>query len=375
MAKADALYVTIYNHLKESIQNNCYSNGTRLPTEMELAQQFYVSRITTKKALNALAEEGLIVRIPGKGSFTKESYNSIKGSVNSDTSKTIALVMGGYASSFGLDILNGVMDTADRLSLNMILKATYNSQEKESQIISSLMNAGVSGIIVQPSQGELYSETILKAVYTGYPIVMLDRMMHGINVPFVGVDNVELSRYAVEQILMNNHKNIALIAMADENSSTIEERMRGYSEAFVDVGVPVNKDLFLTDINSRLHEAGLTAESDGAYDFYVGQIQEFIERHPEITAVFGTEYSAAKAAFDAARRLGRKIPEDISIVSFDIDSSYIGSHKMSYIKQPQRQMGIHACEILYNIMHRKSIEELKCLLPGEWVDGFSIKKL
>lgn len=375
MSKTDSLYITIYNFLKENIKKNCYSNGTRLPTEMELAKQFYVSRITTKKALNVLAEEGLIVRIPGKGSYTKESYQSRGGVVSNAVTRTITLVMGGYSSSFGLDILNGVMDAADRLSLNMIIKATYSSQEKEAHTINSLMSSGVDGIIVQPSQGELYSETLLRAVYNGYPIVMIDRTMQGINVPFVGVDNTQLSFYATEKLLKSNHRNIALLAFADEKSSTIKERMDGFAKAFLENGIMINKSLFFTNINDRLHFAGLTSESDGAYEFYVDEIHRFLLEHPEVTAVFGTEYAVSKAAHDAIRRIGRRVPDDISLVSFDMDSSYMGLHRMSYIKQPQRQMGIKACELLNDIINNRSIDEINCIMPGEWIDGNSIKKL
>lgn len=375
MSKEETLYMTIYNYIKENIEKNCYTNGTRLPTEMELAKQFFVSRITAKKAMNALVDEGLVIRIPGKGSFTKEGYQNRGGIVGTEVTRTIALVMGGYSSSFGLDILNGVMDTADRLSMNMILKATYSSQEKEAQIISSLMSSGVSGIIIQPSQGELYSETLLRAVFNGYPVVMIDRMMQGINVPFVGVDNAKLSFYAAEKLIKKNHKNVALLAFADETSSTIKERMQGFSEAFLENGMMVNRELFFTNINTKLYQAGLTSESENAYEFYVKEIQGFLKEHPEITAVFGTEYAVSKAAHDAIRRLGKRIPEDISIVSFDMDSSYMGLHRMSYIKQPQRQMGITACEILNNIINNRSVGQLNYILRGEWVDGHSIKKL
>lgn len=371
--KSDSLYMTIYNYLKENILNNCYANGVRIPTEMELAKQFYVSRITSKRALNALVDDGLIVRIPGKGSYVKDYYIRHQGiMLNSGVKKSIALVMGGYSNSFGLDILNGVMDTAEEMSLNMVLKATYSFQEKEGQIITSLMNSGVSGIIVQPAQGELYSEAILKAVYSGYPIVMIDRKMQGINAPFVGIDNQAMGTLATEKLLEKNHRNIALIALADENSSTINERMTGYINALVNNGLPVNKDLFLTKFNRRMQEAGISNESADSYDFIVNEIMAFLKEHEEVTAILGTEYSVSKAAYDAVRKLGKKVPKDISIASFDMYTGHIGLPAISHVMQPQRLMGIRACEILNDMINGRTISELNCILPGEWVDGHSI---
>lgn len=373
MDKSDSLYMTIYNYLKENILNNCYANGVRIPTEMELAKQFYVSRITSKRALNALVEDGLIVRIPGKGSYVKDYYIKHQGiMLNSGIKKSIALVMGGYSNSFGLDILNGVMDTAEEMSLNMVLKATYSFQEKEGQIITSLMNSGVSGIIVQPAQGELYSEAILKAVYSGYPIVMIDRKMQGINAPFVGIDNQAMGALATEKLIEKNHRNIALIALADEKSSTINERKTGHINALVNNGISVNKDLFLTRLNRHMQEAGISSESADSYDFIVNEIMTFLKEHEEVTAILGTEYSVSKAAYDAVRKLGKKVPKDISIASFDMYTGHIGLPVISHVMQPQRLMGIRACEILNDMINGRTISELNCILPGEWVDGHSI---
>ena len=67
------MYETIYNDLLEGIRNGTYPAGSRLPSEKELAGQYGVSRITSKKALELLAERGMISRMPGRGSFVLET--------------------------------------------------------------------------------------------------------------------------------------------------------------------------------------------------------------------------------------------------------------------------------------------------------------
>ncbi len=66
------LYHQIYVVLREKILNGAYRAGTRLPGEQGLASDFGVSRITTKRAVNELAAEGLVVRERGRG--TKVSF-------------------------------------------------------------------------------------------------------------------------------------------------------------------------------------------------------------------------------------------------------------------------------------------------------------
>lgn len=78
------LYEQIKLILREQILNSELSPGTQLPTEIELCQQFDVSRITVGKALNELARSGLIERIQGKGSIVsrrpiQETFATISG--------------------------------------------------------------------------------------------------------------------------------------------------------------------------------------------------------------------------------------------------------------------------------------------------------
>lgn len=63
------LYRQIQDHLRASIESNEWRVGDRIPTEQQLCAQFGVSRITVVRALNRLADEGLITKAQGKGTF------------------------------------------------------------------------------------------------------------------------------------------------------------------------------------------------------------------------------------------------------------------------------------------------------------------
>lgn len=62
-------YFQIYEYLHEIIVQRGFEIGDKLPTEMELAEKFNVSRMTSKKALDKLVIEGMVVRKKGKGTF------------------------------------------------------------------------------------------------------------------------------------------------------------------------------------------------------------------------------------------------------------------------------------------------------------------
>lgn len=72
------LYHRLYVILRERIVNGTYSQGQVLPSEGELMTSFGVSRITAKRALNDLADEGLVERSRGRGTTVTEAGASLR---------------------------------------------------------------------------------------------------------------------------------------------------------------------------------------------------------------------------------------------------------------------------------------------------------
>ena len=62
-------YKMIYDELKDAILDGEYGPGAKLPDEITLCQIYACSRMTVKKALDILVEEGMIYRKQGQGSF------------------------------------------------------------------------------------------------------------------------------------------------------------------------------------------------------------------------------------------------------------------------------------------------------------------
>jgi DNA-binding GntR family transcriptional regulator len=67
------LHVKIRTALEARIRGGQWGPGTRIPTEVELCEEFEVSRITVQRALRDLADAGLIVRFRKRGSFVAQA--------------------------------------------------------------------------------------------------------------------------------------------------------------------------------------------------------------------------------------------------------------------------------------------------------------
>jgi GntR family transcriptional regulator len=70
---ASPRYHQVYVTLRTWVRDGTYRAGDQIPTEPELCRMFSVSRITVRKAIDALAREGWLVRQQGRGTFVQLS--------------------------------------------------------------------------------------------------------------------------------------------------------------------------------------------------------------------------------------------------------------------------------------------------------------
>ena len=67
------LYLQVKNHLLEEIQTGRWKEDDLVPTDNELCERYQVSKITVREAMKILANEGILERIQGKGTFIRKT--------------------------------------------------------------------------------------------------------------------------------------------------------------------------------------------------------------------------------------------------------------------------------------------------------------
>jgi GntR family transcriptional regulator len=73
MPREEPAYQALARTLREALVRGGYPEGVRLPTEAELADEYQVSRQTVRRAFQDLVSEGLVQRVPGRGTFAAPS--------------------------------------------------------------------------------------------------------------------------------------------------------------------------------------------------------------------------------------------------------------------------------------------------------------
>ncbi|WP_308737465.1 GntR family transcriptional regulator [Paenibacillus sp. PCH8] len=366
------MYEQIFESLRERIQLHQYKVGERVPSEKELCDEFGVSRITTKKALEMLANEHLIVRQPGRGSFVANTAHEglsrlSQPSVGKEQERKllIGLVITNFSDMYGTELLYGMEEASREHDCFLVLRRSFGIPEQEEQSIRELLELGVDGLIIFPAQGEYFSDEILKLVVSKFPFVMIDRYLKGIPASSVSTDNAGAAREGANYLFDLGHQHIAFLTQPPANTTAIEERIEGITEAHNDQGVLVNRELWVESFLSSL-----PSEFDPEAKIRdVQMLVEHMQKYPQISALFAAEYDIALIAEQAAERLGLHVPEDLSIICFD-NPHRSENCRITHLKQNQFEMGKTAFEmVLQNMKNNESTGVKRILLPARLVEG------
>lgn len=346
------LYKKIYQSILKDIQSGHLKEGDRIPTEAELAKQFQVSRITSKKALEILAHANLIERHRGKGSFVSSSlpdFNIVEIATNSsldqllpinDNWKLIGVILPNFSESNGSKILRAIEKQCSEQHVRMILKLTNDNREEEEFSIKSLVKMGVDGLIVYPIHGEHYNSELLRLVLDGFPLVLLDRHLKGIAACSVCTNNKKAAQELTELLLDRQHRHIAFLSIPPENASTIEERIQGYTAALLQRGIGNEQQYFHTNLSYPLpnhHNENYILK-----DQFI--LHDFITRNPHITAFVVCEYLLALNLQKVIQEMDTS--RKFEIVCFDSVDNPFSSPSFSFVRQGETEMGRKAVELL-----------------------------
>lgn len=373
------MYEKIFNETRSLIETGVYRSGDKIPSEKELADAYNVSRITSKKALDLLAAEGAIVRMPGRGSFVSSdspdeprpgraaSAQTADRAVLAAKEKMIGLVLTDFSASYGTRLLYSMEEFTRKNDCFLVLRRTFGDQASEESAIQKMRGLGVDGLIVFPAQGEYFNAEILKLVIAEFPLVLIDRKLKGVAAASISTDNAEAAALAVNHLFELGHRNIALLSPPPRDTTAIEERIEGFVRAHADCGIAADRGLWMNDITATLPDAFYASNIEQE----IQRIAEHLESHPDITAFFAIEYYIALLAKAAAERLGKKVPQDLSIVCFDSPTLNVGEgYLFTHIRQKEEEMGRLAIETVLGILAgTQPAAEVR--LPAELVPGSS----
>lgn len=332
MSKNIPLYKQIINDILHQILNGELRPGDRIPSEHELSQTYLVSSITSKNALAELADKGYIVRKKGKGSFVNSLEELQRITAFSETAsqrlimkaKTIGLVIPSMKTSIDQQLLNAIELELEKTDYILAVSITRESQEMESASIKKLCDRGVSGLIIFPTEHEMYNEDIIKLNLTDFPFVLVDRYLKGIRSSCIYTNNYQVSKDAVTLFIQKGIHNIAFLS-PDSHNTVTSDRINGFKDAFFEEELPIPPDNFcMLDLS--------ITEPAKKIDY----IYRYMINHPSIHALFCVNREITKYVVQLLTL--HHLWDKYQIIAFD----YPDDPRVTYIRQDISQIA-HTC--------------------------------
>lgn len=365
MKKEGFLYKQIYNDIKDKIYAGVLEEGTCLPSGGTLAETYKVSTITVANALNALKEDGYLIRVKGKGSFIRipdsDNREKSESTVHRPEAKKkshnlIGMVLEHVSSCFGLDMLYTMDLCAEKAGYHLCIRFSYGDRAKETKEIDLLREMGVCGMIVMPCHGTYYNTEILKLVIDRFPVVLIDKQMEGIPVSSVRTDNYLAMREMVGHLAETGKRKIGFISVLENGTSSIKDRRKGFWDSIKAAGL------------ERMPECGL--ESDGGIEVFsddynfsqADAIKVYLNENKELDAIVCAEYGVARCLGMSRDELEQR---GLTVCCVDEDYLSPGNKHFIHIRQDEKRIAAEAIHLLiHQIEGNQEYQQGDYLVPG-----------
>ncbi len=296
------LYAYIKRELKSRIENGELPEGARVPSELELARQYGVSRNPTRQALRDLELEGYIVRSPGRGSFVAPVSERQK-LFQFNGWRTIALACPELEFHYTRTVIQGFIQTAAEKGFQTMVYFVRFSNAAEIEFLADIRNSGIDGIAFWLQHDSPQTlELLQKFRKSHFPFVLVDRYVRNLEADYVVTDNEDMIHGLTCRMIDLGHKNIGFATAALDNTSA-QDRFDGYRRALADAGLPYIEEL-----------VGVFPDQNVSARNIVNRVMAHRQRP---SAFVCSNDGAAAKLLDELTLLGYTVPDEIALATVD----------------------------------------------------------
>lgn len=319
------------------------------PNIKDIALEVGVSTATVSRALSGsgLVAEPTLSRIREVAKAFNYRPNASARSLRTRRSMSVLMVVRDVGNPFYLEILKGVESTARRAGYSVLMGNTENNPEREVEYFDMLRDGHADGMILMT--GKLPQRGRLRERLAGQPVVVALEMIEDSGFPHVVIDNEAAAVKAVEHLIGLGHRRIAHITGPLPETMSLRRR-DGYRKAMARAGLQIPDGY----------------EQRGDYLLTTGEemCRRLMNLPQPPTAIFIANDEMAFGAINELRRIGERVPEDISVVGFDdlfLSKSFYPP--LTTVSQPRAEIGQQAMELLLQVIGGESGPQHRVEMP------------
>jgi LacI family transcriptional regulator len=320
----------------------------------DIAKHLEVSIATVSLVLNGKAKEkrisdALAQRVLRYVEEVGYKPNQLAKSLRTGKTHVIGLMVEDIANPFFATVAALIEKKALARGYRIIYCSTNNDTAKARDLLTMFQERHADGYILALPNG--VEAEVSALVRRGKPLVLFDRLPPGVPANAVVVDNATGMYEATQHLVGQGCQHIALV-MAHSTQTQMAARQQGYAQALREHHLP-----------ELVHEVALPQEREQL----VQELQAFFEAQVACDAVvFATNYLGVYG-LEALRRLDRRIPEQLAVVSFDDNDLFrLYYPPITVVAQPMEAMAEHIIHTLLNALE-SSAEPGSIAEPGSVV--------
>lgn len=313
------------------------------PTQADVARLAGVTQATVSFVLNDSQAISVPTetrqRIRDAADMLGYRPNALARGLSSGTSSLVAVTVPGVSDFFS-DVVHGIEDVARQHGYSVIISTTNDDPAQELANLDMFASRQVDGTIICGSRLEADE---LDRIAQDHRLALLTSKTP-VSVGIVKIPGEEGLHKITSHLIGLGHTAIGHIGWqpAGEN-----EREPGYTRALLENGITSDPRWVVVASQTSLEEGAV-------------QLEQLLRRAPELTAITCYSDMLALGALMAAKRLGRRVPDDLAIVGFDdIPAASIVSPALTTIRVPRYKTGQMLMETLLRVINAKGDYEEK----------------
>lgn len=351
------LYHQIEQAIVQLILEQRLDPGARLPSELELAQQYGVAPMTVRRAMERLERGGIILRRRGSGTFV----GSNPPRVPVESPGRVGFILHDPTSPLLLGLMHSVESALRDADLQTLVLFGGFSDRLECERIREAVAAGAQGLVIWSGCGPLALAEITRLHRRGFPVVLIDRCPTDLQVDCVLVDDAAGARATAEHLFALGHRRFAFLYGPEPlELSSISARLGGLREVLMAGG------LSITALSEHFHAQMVAQEN---LDATLEIARSLLAAPERPTAVFCANDALAQAMAVCLARLGVPVPADISLTGFDGLQYLPTGLRLTTVRRDIARMGREAVRLLQERSAEVTHPARRLILPIEFSPG------
>lgn len=312
-------------------------------TLKQIASQLGISITTVSKSLKGYSDvsektKKAVLDLAKQLNYTP---NSFAVNLRTKESKTIGLIIPTVVHNFFSNVIEGVLEEAEKRDYMVIILQSNEKLELEKKQIDLLMNKRVDGILISLSNETGEFQHLNAILSHNTPLVLFDKIAKLVNCSKVTINDKKAAYDAVSYLIKKGYKKIAHFRGSYMPQNSID-RFLGYKKALEDNNIVYDSSLVFVCENNMDFEDG--------YENAIKVVKE----HPEIDAIFAVTDLVAIGIIKYLNEVEIAIPKQIAVFGFSnwFMSSVI-SPKLSTVDQPGFEIGRKSASVLFDEINLK----------------------